>query len=88
MKITNSAQEALLNVMYSKALDPKVWCFEIKVLDNGGIGIGFTKELTVPITKYGDLTVAIDTQLDTTDMMIDFVEANNGKKGIVFMGEK
>lgn len=88
MKITDSAQEALLNVMKAKAMDPKVWCFEVKILENGGVGIGFTKELIGPTVKFGELTVAVDANVDTTGIVVDFVETDDGKKGIVFMGDK
>jgi len=89
MKITDSAQDAVLKVMRSKQLDPHSWYFELRLLENGAIGIGFTKTIlnTDSVQKFGELSFIIGQNLDTDGMLIDFTEYN-GKWGLVFGGEK
>jgi hypothetical protein len=85
MKVTDSAQDAILKVMRSKQMEPKSWFFELRLLTNGAIGIGFAREIqnTDSISTFGELSFLVDQNLDTTGMLIDFKEID-GKKGLVF----
>lgn len=84
MKVSNSAKDALLNIMRSKRLDPKHWYFELKLLSSGAIGIGFIKDLAQhEVQEFGELKLAIDLNLDTDDFGVDFAE-HNGRRGLVF----
>ena len=83
MKISDSARDAILNVMKSQQLDPHVWYFEL-LLSKGAIGIGFTKQLAnAEVHQFGELRLAIDQNLDTTGILLDFAEVD-GKKGLIF----
>lgn len=44
MKLTDSAVEAILHVMKKRKLDTKQVVFEFHLLDNGGVGIGFSRD--------------------------------------------
>lgn len=88
MKITDAARDMILRTMRSKGLNPKNWYFELKLLENGGIGIGFNKDLAKAyVMQTGELSVAIDTNLDTTGIMVDLGRFED-KQGLVFVGER
>lgn len=84
MKVSDSARDALLNVMRSQNMDPKIWYFELQLLSSGAIGIGFIKDLAQHrIETFDNLSLAIDLELDTKGFAMDFTE-HNGRKGLVF----
>lgn len=70
-------------------MEPKSWFFELRLLTNGAIGIGFAKEIhnTDSIQTFGELSFLVDQNLDTEGMLIDFTEYN-GKQGLIFGVEK
>jgi hypothetical protein len=84
MKLTDSAVNAILGVMNRRRLDPKKVVFEFHLLDNGGVGIGFTKDRQGESQQYGDLTVMIGNGVNMGDTVIDFGEVN-GRTGIIFL---
>lgn len=87
MKITDTAVEAILDVMDRKQLDPNRIFFEMKILPNGAVGIGFSQECGGEIQQFGRLSAIIDKQIDADGVVIDFGEVN-GKKGIIFLKEE
>lgn len=86
MKLTEPAVEAILGVMRSKDLDPNQFSLELRVLENGALGMGFSKDAQGKTTKLGDLTVVVDDVIDSDGVVIDFVEMD-GKKGLAFLAE-
>lgn len=87
MRFTESAANAILNVMNSKGLDPKQFVFEISVRDNGAVGIGFTRERAGTAHQYGDLVVMVGHDVDMDGVVVDFGEVN-GRQGIAFLKEE
>lgn len=86
MRITDSAANAILNVMKSKGLNPKNTLLEIGVFE-GNLGLGFTRSPIGNIIQNGDLSIVISSKIDTQGIVIDFGEIN-GKKGLVFLGDE
>ena len=84
MKITNSAAAAILEVMKKRKLDPKQVVFEFHLLENGGIGIGFTKDRQGTALQYGELTVMIGNGVDMGETTVDYGQVN-GRLGIIFL---
>lgn len=87
MKITESAVNAILEVMKKRKLDPKKIVFDFHLLDNGGIGIGFSRDRHGQVQQYGELTVTIGSDVDMGQTVVDFGEIN-GRKGIIFLEKK
>jgi hypothetical protein len=85
MKITPIAVKSLLEIMDARGLNTKEWCLEIRILDNGVVGIGFNKVERDFI--FGDLGIAIDERVDTEGLLIDLGEID-GKKGLIFSSEQ
>jgi hypothetical protein len=85
MQITDSAKNAILNVMKSKGLDIATTFLEIGVFE-GNLGLGFTRNPIGTIVKNGDLSVVISSKVDTTGVIVDYGEVN-GKLGLIFTGE-
>lgn len=85
MRITQSASEAIINVMKSKKLDPRNIFLEIGVFD-GNLGLGFTREPIGKTLKQGDLNIVVSNEIDSEGVVVDFGELN-GKKGLIFLGE-
>ena len=86
MKFTKPAVDAILNVMQSKDLDPSQFSLELRVLENGALGMGFSKDAQGKTTELGDLTVVVDDVIDSDGVLIDFIEMD-GKKGLAFLVE-
>jgi hypothetical protein len=86
MKLTESAVEVILKVMRSKDLDPDQFSLELTVLDNGAMGMGFSKNAQGKTSQLGDLTVVVDDVIDSGGVLIDLAEVN-GKMGLVFLAE-
>ena len=87
MRVTENATEAIIGVMISKGLPIDTWALEICVLDNGALGMGFTRERQGLAIKFGELTVMIAKNVDSEDVVIDFGEVE-GKQGLVFLSEE
>ncbi len=84
MRLTDSAAAAILEVMKKRRLDPKKIVFEFHRLDNGGVGIGFTKDRQGTAQQYGELTVMIGNGVDMGETVVDYGEVN-GRMGIIFL---
>lgn len=84
MKLTDSAAAAILEVMKKRRLDPKKIKFEFHLLENGGVGIGFTPDRHGTVQQYGDLTVVIGRGVDMGNTVVDFGEVD-GRMGIIFL---
>lgn len=84
MKITDSAINAILNIMKSKELDTKTVFLEIGIF-NGNLGLGFTKELTGKVNFFGELGAIVSEDVDATNIIVDYGEVNK-KKGLIFLG--
>lgn len=87
MRLTDSAAAALLEVMKNRKLDPKKIVFQFHLLDNGGVGIGFTRDRQGTLQQYGELTVMVGHGVDMGETVVDFGEVN-GRKGIIFLENK
>lgn len=92
MRITDAAVQAILGVMFKKGLDPKKFFLEIGFFANqmgksGKFGIAFTQDVDGQILKFGQLTVIVNHDIDTTGVLIDFGQ-NNGRNGLIFTGEE
>jgi hypothetical protein len=86
MRITDSAAQAIVQVMKSKGLNPENTFLEIGVFE-GNLGMGFTRDALGKRVKSGDLTIVISSEVDASGVVIDFGETN-GKKGLIFLGEQ
>ena len=86
MQITETAAQAILEVMKSKGLNPKTAFLEIGVFE-GNLGLGFTRTPIGTTVKKGELSVVVSSQVDTNGVTIDFGEVN-GKMGLIFLGEQ
>jgi len=84
MKLTDSATAAILDVMKKRRLDPKKIAFEFHLLENGGVGIGFSRDKHGTSLQYGDLTVIIGNGVDMGNTTIDYGEVK-GRLGIIFL---
>lgn len=84
MKLTESAITAILHVMKKRKLDTKKVVFEFHLLDNGGVGIGFTRDRQGVPHQYGDLTVMVGNGVDMSGTTVDFGEVN-GRMGLIFL---
>ena len=87
MRVTENATEAIIGVMDSKGLPHKEWALEICTLDNGTLGMGFTKERQGHAIEFGELTVMIADNVDSEGVVVDFGEVE-GKQGLVFISEE
>ena len=87
MKLTDSAVEAILHVTKKRKLDTKQVVFEFHLLDNGGVGIGFTRDRQGVSHQYGDLTVTVGHGVDMSGTTVDFGEVN-GRMGLIFLDEQ
>jgi hypothetical protein len=85
MRITESAANAVVQVMIRKGLNPKKTFLEVGVFD-GGLGISFTNERNGNLMQVGPLSVIIASNVDTTGVVMDFGEVE-GRKGLIFLGE-
>lgn len=86
MRITDNAANAIVSVMKLKGLNPKDTFLEIGVFE-GNLGMGFSRDAMGKMIKHGELTMVISSEVDSTGVVIDFGEVN-GKKGLIFLGEK
>lgn len=86
MKLTNSARNAILQVMKSRGLEPSQWFMEFKLLKNGAVGLGFTPEPDEQILTFGELRLTVDGMIDTTGVVLDFGEVD-GRMGLIFGAE-
>lgn len=84
MKLTESAANAILSVMKKRKLDPKKVVFEFHLLNNGEIGIGFTRDRQGVSQQYGELTVMIGNGVEMGDTIVDFGKVN-GRMGIILL---
>lgn len=84
MNLTEPARDAIIDVMKKKELDTNEWFLEFRIVDNGAIGIGFTKTSLRQILKFGELRLTIDEVIDTEGIVVDYGE-NDGRKGLFFM---
>ena len=84
MKLTESAVAAILNVMKKRRLDPNQVVFEFHLLDNGGVGIGFTRDRQGVSQQYGDLTVMVGNGVNMGNTTVDFGEIK-GRMGLIFL---
>ena len=82
MQLTNSAINAILEVMQHRKLDPRLVLFEFQLLENGGIGIGFTRERYGQIKEFDRLSVVVDDGIQA-NILVDFGEVND-RKGLFF----
>jgi hypothetical protein len=83
MKLTDPAKDAILEVMQRQGLDPEQWYLEFRLLENGAIGLGFTRSSAEQVLEFGDLKLTIDEVIDTKGVMVDYGEME-GKKGLYF----
>ena len=86
MKITETAIQAVLDIMKNQKLDPQEVYFEIKLLPNGAVGIGFNRDIDGQIREFGELKTVISPKIDMEGVVVDFGETN-GKKGLLFFNE-
>lgn len=86
MKITESAANAILQVMIRKGLNPKKTFLEIGVFE-GNLGLGFTQDRHGKVIHFGPLVVVVASNVDTTGVVVDFGEID-GRKGLIFLGEE
>lgn len=88
MRITDSAVQAILQVMLKKGLNPKTTFFEVGVFE-GNLGIGFApqQEAKGKMKRFGPLGVVVANNVDATGVVVDFGEVN-GRKGLIFLGEE
>ena len=86
MKLTNSAIDAILHVMKSREMNPADWYLEFKLLNNGAVGLGFTKQAAQQILTFGELRLTVDGMIDTQGVVLDYSEVN-GKQGLLFAAE-
>jgi hypothetical protein len=84
MKLTDSAVTAILNVMKKRKLDTNQVVFEFHLLDNGGVGIGFTRDRQGVSQQYGDLTVMVGNGVNMGNTTVDFGEVK-GRMGLIFL---
>jgi hypothetical protein len=82
MRITESAKNAIINVMKSKGLDLKTTYFEIGVFD-GNLGIAFTRNPIGNIYKNDELLIVTSSKGELEELVIDYLE-RDGKSGLVF----
>lgn len=87
MRVTENATEAIIGVMKSKGLPIDTWALEICTLDNGALGMGFTRERQGHAIEFGKLTVMIADNVNSEGVVIDFGEVK-GKQGLVFLSEE
>lgn len=87
MRITDSAQSAILEIFKRRNMPAGAWALEIKVLDDRSVGIGFTNNPTGQLHNFGNLIVQIDSKLVDDNLLVDFVERGN-RKGLVFKNER
>ena len=83
MKLTDSARNAIVNVMLKQELDPQVWYLEFRVLENGAIGLGFTQGALQQDLEFGDLRLTIQDRIDTDGVVVDYGEFE-GRPGLFF----
>lgn len=87
MKLTDSARNAIIDVMENKRLSPKEWYLEFRILENGAIGLGFTKERLPQVIEFGLLRLTIEEVIDTEGVLVDFGEID-GRQGLLFGSEE
>lgn len=85
MKFSDSAIEAILKTMESKGLNPQTTFLEVGIFE-GNLGMGFTRDALGKVLQFGSLNVAVASNLDTNEIVVDFGEVS-GKKGLIFLGE-
>lgn len=85
MRITDNAANTIVNIMKSKGLNPESTFFDIQVC-NGELGICFSQTRSGDIYRFGELTVQVATNVDASQVVIDFAE-KDGRKGLIFSGE-
>lgn len=83
MKLTDSAKNAIINVMQKQELDPQIWYLEFRILENGAIGLGFTQEALQQVLEFGDLRLTIQNMIDTEGVVVDFGELED-RQGLFF----
>lgn len=86
MKFTDSAVSKILEIMKRKRLDPKKVFFALRTMDNGEVGIGFSRERDGTSQKFGELTVSVGRGISMPNLLVDFCEID-GRKGIIFLEE-
>jgi len=86
MNLTETARDAIIEVMKKKNLDPQEWYLEFRIVDNGAIGLGFTKKALRQILEFGELRLTIDGVIDTEGVVVDYGE-NDGRKGLFFIAD-
>jgi hypothetical protein len=86
MRVTDKANEAILGIINRAKLNPQNTYFEIKLLENGAVGIGFNNKLEGVLHEYGDLKTAISFDIDMNGVVIDYGVIGDDK-GIMFLKE-
>lgn len=86
MNLTEAARDAIIGVMKKKDLDTKEWFLEFRIVNNGAIGLGFTKTPLRQVLEFGELNLTVDEVIDTEGMMVDYGE-NDGRKGLFFIAD-
>ena len=82
MKVTQSAAEAILEIMKKEGLDPERFSI---LLDQHrhGCAFEFTDEVRGLYYHFHGLNVQATQAIDVNSMIIDYVE-RDGKRGLVF----
>lgn len=84
MNLTEAARDAIIDVMKKKDLDTKEWFLEFRIIDNGAIGLGFTRTPMRKVLEFGELHLTVDGVIDTEGVVVDYGN-NDGRKGLFFM---
>jgi hypothetical protein len=87
MHVTEQAVEAIVNIMKRQELDPKNVYFEIKLLPNGAVGIGFTYNREGIFREFGELKTLVSTDIDMNGVIIDCGQTGD-REGILFLKEE
>lgn len=84
MIITESAANAILNVMKKNELDPKLFLLQFDRLKNGALGFTFSMENMHKSREFHGLKILLQPEVNMDGVTVDFGEIN-GRKGIIFM---
>lgn len=83
MQLTDSAAHAILEVIKKHGMNPENTFFEVKLLSNGALGIGFSRNPEGISFQQGSLKVSVDYRISNEKIIIDYGQVGD-KKGIIF----
>ena len=89
MKITESATQAILNVMIASGLEPDVYSLHFCNPENNneGVAFNFVEDEIGNIHQFGNLKVITALDVNMDEVVIDLREVD-GRVGLIFTGEQ